>query len=85
MLHKTNQIDFIGNNDWPGNSPDLNAYVNLGAIMKRIRDVLEANINNIYSTGVKEENDNCLSFRYINTNQKPLKKYVVDILIKENA
>ena len=27
-------MDFFGNNEWPGSSPDLNACENLGAIVK---------------------------------------------------
>ena len=33
-LPRNNQVDFFGNNEWPGNSPDLNACENLGAIVK---------------------------------------------------
>ena len=31
---KANKIDFFGNDEWPGSSPDLNACENLGAILK---------------------------------------------------
>ena len=33
-LLKDNNIDFFGNDEWPGNSPDLNVCENLGSIMK---------------------------------------------------
>lgn len=33
-LLKANKIDFFGNNEWPGSSPDLNACENLGSILK---------------------------------------------------
>jgi len=33
-LLKENGIDFWGNDVWPGNSPDLNAAENIGAIIK---------------------------------------------------
>lgn len=32
LLH--NNIDFFGNNEWPGNSPDLNPCENFGSIIK---------------------------------------------------
>ena len=28
------EIDFFGNQEWPGNSPDLNACEHLGSVMK---------------------------------------------------
>ena len=31
---RNNQVDFFGNDEWPGSSPDLNACENLGAILK---------------------------------------------------
>ena len=31
---KANGIDFFGNAEWPGSSPDLNACENMGAILK---------------------------------------------------
>ena len=33
-LLKDNNIDFFGNEEWPGNSPDLNACENVGSILK---------------------------------------------------
>ena len=33
-LLKDNNIDFFGNEEWPGNSPDLNACKNVGSILK---------------------------------------------------
>lgn len=33
-LLKVNKIDFFGNNEWPGASPDLNACEHMGAILK---------------------------------------------------
>ena len=33
-LLKANKIDFFGNDEWPGSSPDLNPCENLGAIVK---------------------------------------------------
>ena len=33
-LLRNNQVDFFGNDEWPGSSPDLNACENLGAIVK---------------------------------------------------
>ena len=33
-LLKGNNIDFFGNEEWPGNSPDLNACENIGSILK---------------------------------------------------
>ena len=33
-LLKANKVDFFGNNEWPGSSPDLNACEHLGAILK---------------------------------------------------
>ena len=39
---KANKIDFFGNNEWPGSSPDLNACENLGSILKgRVEHRLE--------------------------------------------
>ena len=34
-LLKANKIDFFGNSEWPGSSPDLNACENLGSILKK--------------------------------------------------
>ena len=34
QLLQDNAIDFFGNNEWPGNSPDLNPCENVGAIIK---------------------------------------------------
>ena len=34
QLLRVNNIDFFGNSEWPGSSPDLNACENLGAILK---------------------------------------------------
>ena len=34
QLLKQHEIDFWGNDIWPGNSPDLNAAENIGAIVK---------------------------------------------------
>ena len=31
---KANRIDFFGNGEWPGSSPDLNPCENMGAIVK---------------------------------------------------
>ena len=31
---RNNQVDFFGNDEWPGSSTDLNACENLGAILK---------------------------------------------------
>ena len=31
---KANKIDYFGNGEWPGSSPDLNACENLGSILK---------------------------------------------------
>ena len=33
-LLRNNQVDFFGNDEWPGSSPDLNACENMGAIVK---------------------------------------------------
>ena len=33
-LLKANKVDFFGNNEWPGSSPDLNTYEHLGLIIK---------------------------------------------------
>ena len=33
-LLKNNRVDFFGNSEWPGSSPDLNACENLGSILK---------------------------------------------------
>lgn len=33
-LLKDNNIDFFGNEEWPGNSPDLNVCENVGSILK---------------------------------------------------
>ena len=33
-LLKDNDIDFFGNEEWPGNSPDLNVCENIGSILK---------------------------------------------------
>lgn len=33
-LLKANKVDFFGNDEWPGASPDLNACEHLGAIIK---------------------------------------------------
>ena len=33
-LLKDNNIDFFGNDEWPGNSPDLNACASAGSILK---------------------------------------------------
>ena len=38
---KDNELDFFGNSEWPGSSPDLNVTENLGAILKtRVDEVL---------------------------------------------
>lgn len=42
-LLKANKIDFFGNGEWPGSSPDLNACENLGSILK---DRVEKHLQN---------------------------------------
>ena len=37
-LLRANNIDFFGNSEWPGSSPDLNACENLGVILKDSED-----------------------------------------------
>ena len=41
QLLRENGIDFFGNNEWPGNSPGLNACEHLGAVRKdRVENLL---------------------------------------------
>ena len=59
-LLKDNEIDFFGNDEWPGNSPDLNVCEHVGAIMKdRVEGLmLQEPIHHRFSRVVLEEKVN---------------------------